>query len=281
MVKIRYCRSLMSLVTRVTISQTVLLQTVIALILISVPLNAYPIDCNVSGDIPFTIASDDSDIKLCIQCSGPWARASKLVEFEPKDIPCTFYAAASTIFSPLGLWDCKLYGASDSGCVTQSTLFETKFCVTPISDDIFVDLFISANPPTMFANFSPPPCNSTSLRSFLGDNVKQEKSKPDSDEFLFDGNAGDEVMLTLRANPKEGNNGGEASLGISGNSLNESTSGALPLEIEATLPGDGEYSITVGQPKNSAESFRGSYILSVTPSTGSIDLIEPTINVEK
>jgi hypothetical protein len=253
---------------------------VIALILISVPLNAYSIDCNVSGDIPFTIDSDDSDIKLCMQCSGPWARASKLVEFEPKDIPCTFYTAKSTIFSPLGLWDCKLYGATDSGCVTQSILSETQFCVTPISDAIFVDLDISPSPPTISANFSPPPCKSTSLQSFLGDSFKQEKSKPDSDEFLFDGNAGDEVMLTLRANPKEGNNGGSATMRIIGSSLDESTSGMPPLELDVTLPEDGEYSIIVEQPKKSAERFRGSYNLDVESATG-IGLIEPTNNVEK
>jgi hypothetical protein len=278
--KIRNCRSLMSLVTRLTVSQTVLLHTVIAFMLISIPLRAYSTDCNVSGDIPFTIQQDDSGIELCIQCSGPWARASKLVEIEPKDIPCTFYEADSTIFSPLGLWDCKLYEHDDSGCVTQSMLFETKFCMTPISESIFVDLFITGNPPTLSANFEPPPCKSTSLQSFLGDNPKQEKSKPDSDEFLFDGNAVDEVMLTLRANPKEGNNDGNATLRISGNSLNESTSGRPPLELEVTLPGDAEYSITVEQPKKSAERFRGSYVLGLESSMG-IDLIEPTNSVEK
>ena len=278
--KIRNSRSLMSLVTRVTVSLTVLLHTVIALMLISIPLRAYSTDCNVSGDIPFTIEQDDSGIKLCIQCSGPWARASKLVEIEPKDIPCTFYEADSTIFSPLGLWDCKLYEHDDSGCVTQSMLFETKFCMTPISESIFVDLFITGNPPTMSANFESPPCKSTSLQSFLGDNPKQEKSKPDSDEFLFDGNAGDEVMLTLRANPIEGNNDGNATLRISGNSLNESTSGTPPLELEVTLPEDGQYSIIAEQPKKSAERFRGTYNLDIESSTG-VDLIEPTNSVEK
>ncbi len=281
--KIHNRRSVMSLLTPEGVSRTILLYTVIALILISLSLSAYSIDCNVSGDIPFTIASDDSDIKLCIQCSGPWARASNLIEFDAKDIPCTFYAAASTIFSPLGLWDCKLYGATDSGCVTQSILFETQFCVTPISDAIFVDLSIlnpSQSPPTISVNFSPPPCNSTSLQSFLGDNSKQEKSKPDSDEFLFDGDAGDDVMLTLRANPKEGNNGGNATMHISGNSLDESTTGAPPLEIDVTLPVDGEYSIAVEQPNNSAQRFRGSYILNVESATG-LGLIEPTTSVEK
>lgn len=75
--------------------------------------------------------------------------------------------------------------------------------------------------------------------------------------------------------------GREASLGISGNSLSDETSGALPLEITATLPADGEYSVSVEQPKNPAgQRFGGNYILSVETSTG-VDLIEPTKSVEK
>jgi len=278
--KISYYSSALSLLTSPSVSQTVLLHTVIALTLISIPLKAYSIDCNVSGDIPFTIQSDDSDIKLCIQCSGPWARASKLVEFEPKDIPCTFYAADASVFSALGLWDCKLFGATGSGCVTQSMLSETKFCVTEIPGDIFVDLSISPSPPMISANFDSPPCKSTSLQSFLGDNFKQEKSRRDSDEFLFDGAGSDEVTLRLETKPQDGNNGGVATLGIHGNSLNESTSGVLPLELNVTLPGDGEYSITVEQPRNSTERFRGSYVLGLESTIG-IDLIEPTNSVEK
>jgi hypothetical protein len=281
MAKIRYYRSVVSFLASVTLSQPVLLHALISLMLISTPLEAYSTDCNVSGDIPFTIQQDDSGIELCIQCSGPWARASKLVEIEPKDIPCTFYEADSTIFSPLGLWDCKLYEHDDSGCVTQSMLFETKFCMTLISESIFVDLFITGNPPTLSANFEPPPCNSTSLQSFLGDNFKQEKSKRDKDEFLFDGAGGDEVTLRLESDPQEGNNGGTASLAISGNSLDESTSGVLPLELDVTLPADGEYSIIVEQLRRPREQrFRGAYILDVESATG-VGLIEPTKNVEK
>ena len=94
--------------------------------------------------------------------------------------------------------------------------------------------------------------------------------------------AGDEVKLTLEANTQEGNNGGEASLGINDNSLNDEMSGALPLEINATLPADGEYSVNVEQPKNPAgQRFRRSYILRIEASTGSIDLIEPANSVEK
>jgi hypothetical protein len=79
----------------------------------------------------------------------------------------------------------------------------------------------------------------------------------------------------------EGNNGGEASLSIVGNSLNESTSGTLPLGINATLPADGKYSITVEQSNNSGgERYRGSYMLNLE-SSNAVGVIEPTSTVEK
>ncbi|MGB7293057.1 MAG: hypothetical protein WBD99_12865 [Thermodesulfobacteriota bacterium] len=244
-------------------------------------------NCDATGDIPFTIQTNDTDMRWCIECDGPWFRTTQLLEIRANKLnyPCTFYAANFTTFSPIGKWTCQLQPYLGEGnCQCSSNVSdETTFCLvrgapyeTPhVVFDIEKDVRLKVNMPLAIGNCP------DSLSGFLGDNAKQEKSKPDTDEFSFNGTDGAEVTLRLEANPQEGNNGGEASLGISGNSLNESTSGAPPLELEVTLPGDGQYSIIVEQPKKSAERFRGSYILSVTPGIGSIDLIEPTINVEK
>ncbi|MGB7293062.1 MAG: hypothetical protein WBD99_12890 [Thermodesulfobacteriota bacterium] len=231
------------------------------------------------GDIPFILKENDSFLlPMCLKCNGPWGRTSGFQDFDP--IPCTFYAAERTLFPPFGKWTCSLFPTGpDGGCLTPS-MDEVDFCVQPAPPDAdnSVQLFIDKNE-KLSVDQPAPPCSS-SVSSFLGDNPKQEKSKPDTDEFRFDGAGGDQVTLRLEANPQEGNNGGEASLGISGNSLNESTSGTPPLELEVTLPGDGKYSVAVEQPKNSALRFRGSYNLDVESATG-VGLIEPTNNVEK
>jgi hypothetical protein len=259
----------------------------VVLILSSYPyhMNAFS-QCNVKGDIPFQIRGTASEL-VCLGCKGPWGRASAILPIPegPIDPPCTFYAAEKTLFSPYGLWECSLRSPIDNGCtLTGESVASVVFCVQPAPADAdnadnTVYLFTENN--KLSVEEPAPPCSS-SVASFLGDNPKQEKSKRDSDEFLFDGAGGDQVTLRLETNPREGNNGGQASLGIRGNSLNESTSGTPPLELDVTLPGDGEYSITVEQPRRPKDQrFRGSYILSLTPSIGSIDLIEPTNNVEK
>ena len=286
---IRYCRSLMSLDTRVTIFQIVLLHTVIVLMLISMPFRAYSTDCNVSGDIPFSVIKECETCNLaCLRCDGPWARVSPWVDIDDLEHnkSCTFYAAKDNIFHPWGRWTCVIYEKEQGICTTllSRELTMKDFCVENSNGDgQEVTLKIKADqndvPDILEVDKPSPPCDA-SVSSFLGDNPKQEKSRPDSDVFLFDGAGGDEVTVRLETNPQEGNNGGEASLAIFGNSLNESTSGVLPLELNASLPADGKYSIIVEQPKRPKDQmFRGAYILHVKSATG-VDLIEPTNNVE-
>ncbi|MCI0454155.1 MAG: hypothetical protein L0Y68_04070 [Candidatus Dadabacteria bacterium] len=249
------------------------------LILFLSPLKAYS-DCpNATGDIPFFV-TNDTQVETCIECDGPWFRSSGELNVSSLEDNCEFYAANITSLSPYGVWNC----ISISSCnASEPVIIDSiNFCVqyAPPDANNSVGIVIKEGKKLM-ADQPDPPCNNAVL-SFLGDNPRQEKSKPDADVFLFDGITGDEIKLRLEANPQDGNNGGEASLGISGNSLDDEISGALPLEIMATLPADGEYSITVRQPKNPAgQRFRGSYILRIEASTGSIDLIEPTNNVEK
>ena len=270
-------------------SRKLFLQILVILTLASFPVETFS-QCNVSGDITFDVSNSTSD-DYCVICDGPWFRTSGLFRVSSGTKDCTFYAAKDGVFSLDGLWSCTLYDVDfhdPSGCNSTESGFIAKreFCMYYLDASCGISLGISGSFPPQFMEGggyceSQPPCDSSSVSSFLGDNPKQEKSKPDSDVFLFAGVGGDEVTLRLETNPQEGNNGGEANFAISGNSLNESTSGTPPLEINATLPADGKYSITVEQPKNSGQRFRGGYLLSLSPTTGSIDLIEPTSSVEK
>jgi hypothetical protein len=257
-----------------------LIQGFIVLTLALIPLNAFP-QCNVKGDIPFVV-TNGSDTETCIQCSGPWLRASTLFFVEVGLKNCQFYAANKGFFDPWGSWTCKLFGVSGTSC-TGVLISSVTFCEQSDDDPIGVDLTISNEGKGTFLSVSGKSnrCNEVSVSSFLGDNFKQEKSRPDKDVFLFDGTSGEEIRLTLEPDPAEGNNGGEASLSLSSNSLDESTSGTLPLDINATLPEDAKYSIIVEQPrKPGTERYRGSYMLNLE-SSSEAGVIEPTSTVEK
>jgi hypothetical protein len=275
-------------------------RVVLILILSFVPLKSFSftLKCRTeNGDIPFIVSNNYGDPvygRVCVSCGGNFFRLTPEYAIPPGEENCQFYAAnKSTVFPPYGHWNCNLFYFDDSypdfpECIDTNVLDTNTFCLDNCPHDPSVKINIVAdnnNNPVLdisgcISNWHGY-CSGL-VSSFLGDNPKQEKSKPDSDVFLFDGETGAEVTLRLEADPQEGNNGGQASLGISGNSLDESTSGTPPLEINATLPEDGEYSISVDQPRRPKDQrFRGSYILRVTPSTGSIDLIEPSNNVEK
>lgn len=267
-------------VLRLKTKQRINLALLFVLALALFPLEAYP-DCNVTGDIPFTVSN--KTIKLCFQCDGPWLRESKVVELNAGQENCKFYAAKITSFSPFGEWDCTVFSIGSKGkCNTLDPVTETSVCVDYKGPSPQFTIDVLDRSIHVDSNLNPPdPVCSSSVSAFLGDNPRQSKSKPDTDVFLFDGADGDEVNLRLEADPQGGHNGSEAILGISGNSLNESTSGTPPLELDVTLPGDGEYSIIVEQPRRPKDQrFRGGYILDVESAMG-VGLIEPSINVEK
>jgi hypothetical protein len=210
-------------------------------------------------------------------------RASTVFFVESGLSNCQFYAANKGLFEPWGHWTCNLFGVSGTSCDTSVLISSVDFCELSSDDPIAALLTVSNDGKGTFLSVfgKEQDCTVGSVSSFLGDNPKQEKSKPDEDVFLFDGTSGDEIRLTLEPDPVEGNNGGEASLSIGDNSLNESTSGTPPLGINATLPADGRYSIKVEQPrKPGGERYRGSYMLNLE-SSNEVGVIEPTSTVEK
>jgi hypothetical protein len=260
------------------------------------PAEAYSQVCNERGDIPFKVSNDalvdNKKLNYCILCTGPWLRTSKLCEVKMEAKLNEFYAANRTVFSPFGKWVCKVYldeGDPQSECTIeplQAPLNTVDFCLinNPFGSSVFIDVVTNASGNIKLkidGNVKNTPCSS-SVVSFLGDNPKQEKSKGDRDFFQFSGTAGEEVKVTLQPSPTTGNNDGEAILRLKGDSLRESVSGVLPLEIISALPADGQYSIVVKQANTPVDArFRGDYILSVEPLSGNIDLIEPAANVEK
>jgi hypothetical protein len=102
---------------------------------------------------------------------------------------------------------------------------------------------------------------------------------PAWDTFMFPGNTGEKVTLTLQPAPGGTTNGGQAVLilqaRIPGVWFLRANRGALPNQIQATLPAAGEYLVAViNDPfcENSAR-FRGDYMLSLEGASG---CLEPT-----
>jgi hypothetical protein len=102
---------------------------------------------------------------------------------------------------------------------------------------------------------------------------------PDWDTFTFQGNKGDWVTLTLKAAGSGEANGGRAVLilrdHIRGTWFFRTDSGALPSQIQTTLPAAGEYLVTVMDDLFCRKDarFRGDYVLSLDGASG---CLEPT-----
>ena len=56
--RIRYFTLAMSLLIPVKVFQAILLPTLFALLIISFPLKAHSINCNVSGEVPFSVIKE-------------------------------------------------------------------------------------------------------------------------------------------------------------------------------------------------------------------------------
>jgi hypothetical protein len=131
-------------------------------------------------------------------------------------------------------------------------------------------------------NALPPPCSSTvEARAFLGDSP----AKGDRDDFQFAGEPGETVEVTLDSDPSGGHRGSVARLmivGAKGGPALGKTTGALPLKLTASLPRAGTYQLVVQELTGSkaGDSFRGAYVLKMTPSSGPSKLLEPLRSVE-
>lgn len=262
------------------------------LILTLFPLMAFSLDCDVGGDIPFSVKNDTGN-DLQVDVAGPAFRISGCLVIPAHSECPRFYAADYGVFTPIGEWSARTGFAGGFFCNVDRNNVKKRFCLksNPFLGDAPVNIVLSVKFGSLTLDVSGdnvfipsdqdnPNCPKTAV-SYLGDKPRQ--SGRDRDGFLFDGTEGEEITITLEANPKSGNNGGIASLGLRGGSLDEFVEGELPQEIIATLPSDGKYSIIVGQPKDIPRSkrYEGDYFLTVESPTSNVAPLELGNNVER
>jgi hypothetical protein len=223
----------------------------------------------------------------CILCVGPWFRKSASCG-NPLPIGTlheNFYSAELNIFSPLGLWSCEL-----RSCAECSPLVEgVSFCLDVQPNRIGpVELTANRDGSLGVKDFGPPPCSSVAAAGFLGD---ASSSGRDNDVFRFDGEANETVTVTLEPHGASGGAGEIARLILreEGGRRLDAETGALPLELTATLPAAGSYAVEaleVGESgAGSGASFRGHFLLTVRSdaeeSRGESLLLEPAESTEQ
>src|SRR5262245_5159837 len=272
--------------------------TISILILTMLPLRAFSqddvdrgdVDCHVGGDIPFSLTKSATEA-IVVEVGGPWFRTSGCLLFPKELVGCTsFYAANTTPSSPFGLWE---VAAVLPGflCTAKGRPFK-RFCLNKpaftigSAVNITIRRFESGEIEVSGKNVTIPPdqlhpnCG-WGVLSYLGD--QRPSDTRDTDDFLFNGVAGEAITIKLEADHQSGNTGGIASLGLRGGSLNESVEGVLPLQIVATLPSSGKYSVIVAQPPTipRGERYEGKYYLNVESLTSNVGPLEPDENVER
>ncbi|MDQ3831518.1 MAG: hypothetical protein M3361_19910 [Candidatus Tectomicrobia bacterium] len=232
--------------------------------------------------IPF-LATNQAGAPVCLQCMGPWVRASDLVGIDAGARAQQFYTAEVTIFSPFGAWHCYFVPVDDIGtCDFSSPEVQVNFCLDSIPSPE-VDLTITPGP-GLTVNFGST-CESTAAAAFLGDTSgagPAGTSHPDQDVFHLDAGTGEAITTRLEGHPAKGHRGTQAGLllqDVNGTTLG-STSGAVPLTLEVTLPQAGTYTIAVVETPEAAEAFRGHYRLSVQAASKALLTLEPQRSVE-
>ena len=236
---------------------------------------AYPLKAYSDTLIPFYASYTGQGNELTVICDGPWVRyGDHNISAGTENL--LFYSAKVTKFSPYGEWNCSAQAANgEEGykCYNGCTV---HVCLQKGDDAVYLTM----NLDSITSNL-PEKCDSSTTQASLGDD--NSKDDPDRDTFGVQGTEGDAATVTLEEDPASGHSGEQATLILrSGNSTLESKTGALPVEISATLPATGEYELVVQQhgiPKD--VRFSGDYYLSVKYASGEAEDIKPTDNVEQ
>lgn len=255
---------------------------------------AFPYKASATKEIPFYLTVDYGvDPSLHYGCIGPWSRLSDLIKPTPSrfppphpaDPPVKFYTAEVTTFSPYGTWLC---------CSTSFRTFPELDPADICKNSVFFKLYKAhkqvnltmGSPPDGKLTVNLPSATATiTATATLGDNKKIFLRDRDRDTWRIQGTGGDNVIITLEEDKAAGHIGEEATLilrgGTNGKPTIETNTGALPMEIMATLPTSGEYELVVenhGIPED--VRFRGNYFLSIESDSGEIEEIRPSVNVE-
>jgi len=240
-----------------------------------------------ADEIPFFVTSETSQT-LDLLCTGPWFRSSGCRAINPGTRDFNFYSAEINIFSPFGPWHCS-FGIAGGICADIAGP-SVDFCLDVAPDRIVpVRLTMTRGLNSRLeVNFPSPPCNFVAAAGFLGDSTRA--GRPDRDVFRFDGEAGETITVTLERDGVSGSAGDIAELILReerGRRLDAGT-GALPLELTATLPAAGSYAVEALEVGTSAAGaagpFRGHFFLKVESDAGETRgeslLLEPTSRTE-
>jgi len=253
--------------------------------IVAYPYKAYTGEILFAAAYPFEPPSTDPE--LTIFCGDLWFRSSRTVHIPIGATGQVFYTAKETIFSPYGHWDCYtclLSGSNTCTSIGNPPVAETSFTLRkgagPVRLTMTKDSLVCTSPAC-----GPASSQSLTAKATLGDDNNNKRRERDT--WNFNGTGGDTILVTLEEDPESGHNGEEATLILrdwanNGSSAIEINTGALPIEIMATLPSDGKYELVVEQ-HGIAEDvrFRGDYYLSIESSTAEIEEITPTLDVEQ
>ena len=241
--------------------------------IVAFPYKAY------TGEIPFaaTYPYEPSSPELRIACNGPYSRLSLRHRIPTGATGQVFYTAKETIFSPYGNWTCNTVTGNSR---VAETSFRLQRGQGPVRLTMTKDsLFCTSGACGIESG------QTLTAKATLGDDKNNKRRERDT--WNFNGTGGDTVLVTLEEDPESGHSGEEATLILrdganNGSSTIETSTDALPIEIMATLPSDGEYELVVEQHGIPEEArFRGNYYLSIESASGEIEEISPTFDVEQ
>jgi hypothetical protein len=211
-----------------------------------------------------------------MQVVGPSLRRSERINLSglPLDTPCNFYAAKDGLFSPYGSWYFYVW---DPNGPTPS--HPTAFLCIESRGTSDVEIgqsrfgYVLGVPRTnrhrcVYKNYG------LLWALAVPNGVNQPQGALDTDVFEFEGTAGDTVTVELETDDQSGNNGGEATLRLTGGTLNRVKTGNLPLTIKADIPATGTYDVSVEQ--SGHNPFKGYYNVSVGSEKDLIRGVVPT-----
>jgi hypothetical protein len=245
-------------------------------------------------------ATNNSGTELNVDCSGSWGRQS--CGFLKSGCPISagaveqyFYSVDVNIFSPYGSWVCQLISNTIEPCLSGDpaictcdtcTAFtlekgDESVYVTFTENSITVSPNSDSDTSTTQARLAEESDTSTTQATLGDDNTKPKR---DRDTWSIARAAkGQLIVITLEKDHAAGHSGEQATLILrNGGSTIETKTDALPVEITATLPSDGEYELVVQQHDIPEEvRFRGRYYLSVKSSLGNVQDIKPSEDVEQ
>jgi len=247
--------------------------------------------------VPFRVSAGElnSDLTASVQCTGPWSRSSPCAQVFPGDSGDQFYCADDSVFSMYGQWSCAAYLGLSCVSTPDATV---DFCVqtggpNPVELDVAGAVITFGITVEATA-----PCDLAETVAYLG-HASAEGSKTvartgaprDRDTFVFDGSAGEKVVVALAKEGTAGHTGEAAVLRVlaPGDALLDEARGPLPLELDLELPATGKVQVVIEEAAHAAgsstgvpvEGFRGHYLLSVTPELGADGLLlEPQPDVE-